>query len=888
VQGTLRTDLTAKLTKNKEVVDVNGTVMARGLVLRDAIGATASKAERLAAPRGSPLDLDVVIGLHNEPTQTRLEKLTVKGSGVDVDGSLVVEGGGLAGLKSAAVKARVQVLAKLLGALPPSLRGLPPEVKIDGPLDATLQKNGDALSGGVVLDGAHVVYLSKDEKTGVTSPAFDKAPGKALTLTLKGKSDAAALTVDDFALVVDTFRLGGKLVLPTKDGEALTADVHSGAIGLASLQGLVPPFREAIGKGQKVDGTVSVDVNAKSVGGKQEAVVALDLKSLDVNLASTVVRGSGGLDVKAAPGDSDVAIVAKADLDGLSIVKTSDGETSLNKPAGLPLRLDVDVKKGESSAVINSVRLVIGKSAIAGKGSVENLGKKGESMTLDFGNVDVAFDDLRQALPGASKLPAGGRLKGALALKGGLSAALLGLDAKHLNVTFGSSAIKGSVAVTNFDQPVVDVDLTQLVLGFDDLRPISEATADLPRGGRFDGTLKLKGDTGKKSTMSVDAKINKLIAARTDLKGVIKITNLAQPKFTLETQSDFLDVDGLIDTFGGGDDAPKPESPKKKRENPHGLSKSTRDLLAGVSGKATLKANRALVKDLTMSNFTGVLTMTRGVARFDKLDFGFYGGTVSATGTSMDLPSERMKYDIDFDAKNVDFGAFLADVTPVGKLFKGTVSPQLHIKGKGIAPGDFAITADGPAEMKFRELTIGSLDVLGPINDALGKASKGKAGKASARAEQGLQLSNFTALTKFVGGKMKLEKPIDADTPLGKMKIEGNAGLDNTLDFKSTLNLTPATIKKMTGGKVSVKNAIPVPFKIGGSWNKPVITGIEVDKLVTAVLGDAANDVIDKVTGGKDAKDVVDKAKDAASDAAKDALGGLFGDKDKKKKKKKK
>lgn len=882
VAGTLRTDVTAKLTKNTDVVDVNGTVMARGLVLRDAIGATAGKAERLAAPRGSPLDLDVTIGLHLDPEQTRLEKLKVSGSGVDVDGSLTMQGSGLAGLKTAAVKAKVADLAKLLGALPPSLRGLPPEVKIDGPLDAALTKNGDALTGNVVLDGAHVVYLSTDEKTGVTSPAFDKAAGKPLNLKLAGKSDDKALTVDDFALVVDSFKLGGKLVLPTKDGEALTADVHSGAIGLSSLQGLVPPFREAIGKGQKVEGTVAVDVNAKSVGGKQEAVIALGLKNLDVNLASTVVKGSGGVDVKAAPGGADVAIVVKADLDGISIVKTSDGETSLNKPAGLPLRLDVDVKKGESSAVINSAKLVIGKSAISGKGNINNMGKKGESMSLDFGAVDVAFNDLRQALPGASKLPAGGRLKGSLALKGGLSAALLGLDAKNLDISFGSSAIKGNVSVDNFDKPVVDVDLTQLVLGFDDLRPISESTADLPAGGRFDGTLKLKGDTAKKSTMKVDVKINKLLAGKSDLKGAIQITNLDQPKFAMGTQSEFLDVDGLRAAFGGGGDEKTPAK-KTKDENPHGLSKSTRDMLAGVSGKANLQAKKALVKDMTMTNFNGTLIMTRGVAKFDKLDFGFYGGTVTASGTSLDLPSERTKYAIDFSAKNVDFGAFMADQTSMGKLFKGTVSPELHVKGKGLAPGDFAITADGPAEMKFKELTIGSLDVLGPINDALGKSKAGKLGTASAKGEKGLQLVNFTALAKFVGGKMKLEKPIDADTPLGKMNITGSTGMDNSLDFKSVLQLTPETIKSMTGGKVKVKNAIPVPFKIGGSWDKPSITGIEIDKLVTAILGDAAGDIVDKVTGGK-----TDKVKDKAEDAAKDALGGLLGGGDKKKDKKKK
>ena len=101
--------------------------------------------------------------------------------------------------------------------------------------------------------------------------------------------------------------------------------------------------------------------------------INLGLKGLDVNLASTIVKGSGGLDIKASPAGGDVTIVAKADLDGLSIQKISEGESAFNKPAGLPLRFDVDVKKSETSAVINSAKLVIGKSALSGKGTISNL-----------------------------------------------------------------------------------------------------------------------------------------------------------------------------------------------------------------------------------------------------------------------------------------------------------------------------------------------------------------------------------------------------------------------------------------------------------------------------------------------------------------------------------
>jgi hypothetical protein len=600
-----------------------------------------------------------------------------------------------------------------------------------------------------------------------------------------------------------------------------------------------------------------------------------------VNLASTVVRGQGGLTVKATPAGGDVTVVAAADLDGLSVQKTSAGTTTLNKPAGLPLRLDVDVKKTATAATINAVKVVIGKSSLAGRGTVSDLGKKGERLALDFGTVDVAFNDLRQALPGASKLPAGGRLKSALSLRGGLSAQALGIDAKNLDISFGSTRIAGSVGVDNLEAPRLDVNLPTLAVAFDDVRPLLESPGDLPAGGRFSGSLVARGDTAKPATMSVDVKIDALSMAKSDLKGTVKLTNLDQPRFTIATQSEMLDVDALKAAFGGGSSSSSSSS-STADENPHGLSKSARALLAGVSGKATLTAKRARVKDMAMSNFNGVLVVTRGVARFDTLTFGFYGGTVTASGTTLNLPAERTGYDLAFKAKDVDFGAFLADQSGVGRVFTGKVSPNLALKGRGIAAGDFASNAEGPAELAFSSLNIASLNLLEPLGGAVKKSGKGgafNANAASTEGKQGLKLSGFTALTRLVGGKMRLEKPIETDTPLGRIKIEGGTSLANTLDFKTTLQLTPAMIGKLTGGKVKPKEAIPVPMKIGGSWDKPQVTGVDVDKLLLALVGDVAKDILDK---GKQA--VGGKVKDAVGDA----LGGLLGGNDKGKKKKRK
>ena len=875
VQGVVRTDLSTRLGRGGESLEVKGTVLVRGLVLREATSAAATPAERLSAPRGSSIDADVAIDMKKDGDQLSVQNFTLTGSGADVKASAELKGSGLAGLQKAHVTAKVQNMATLLLALPPSLRGLPDAVRIDGPLDAHLTADGNALDGAVVLDGARVRYLSKDEETGEESIAFDKPPQKPFHLTLKGKRSNKALDVDTFALVIDTAQLSGTLSFPLQDDAPMTADIHSGAVQLSSLQGLVPPFFDALKKGQRVEGTVEVDVKATAAGDKQQADAAIVLKNLDVNLGTTLARGNGSITLKAAPEGDIVTLVGGADLDQLSVKKIgASGQATLDKPAGLPLRLDIDAKKKGRRADIHSARLVVGKSTLTGKGAVEDVGGNAEQLDLDFGSVDVAFNDLRQAVPGASSLPAGGRLRGALRLQGKLSAAGLGVDAKKVDVTFGSSHIAGDVVIKNFDDPILNINLPTIALAFDDLRTLRPSLADLPRGGRYEGSVVLTGDTKRSSSVELSAKVDKLIAARSDLKGHISIKNLDAPRFELTSDSANLDVDALRDAFLGPQDSSSPK--KAKDDNPHGLSKETRALLSDVNGKGTLKAKRAIVNGMVMSDFVGDLTMTNGMVTFKTLEFGFYGGRVQASGTTLHLPSERLRYDIKFAGKDIDFGAALASQTPLARLFRGTTSPKLEVKGKGIAPGDFALSAEGPAELAFKSLTIASFDLLTPLSDAMQKTNKApgfNAQAAKADVGSGISLQNFTALTRFFGGKLKLDKPFEADTPLGKMKMEGSAGLDAALDLRATLQLTPQMISKMTGGKVKVKDPVPVPMRIGGSWDAPKVSGIDVGALAIAVAGQQIEDAINNKDNQK-----------RATDAAKDALGSVLGGNKRKKK----
>lgn len=862
VRGTLRTSLKATVKDDAQRIAVDGTINARELVLRDALSSMATAAERAAAPRGRPLSADVEISLERDQQagRTELKKLSLKGSGLDLTASLEAKGGGLAGLEKADVKASAQDLAALLQALPPSLRGLPDEARVEGPLQAHLTAAGDAIDLNVNLDAARVRYLDVPEGKTVaeaTAALFDKPAGRPLHVSLHGKRSSSALDVDKLELVVDTAKIAGTLSLPTDKGAPLVADVASGPVQLASLKSLAPPFAEALGKGQRVDGTVELKVKATSNGGKQVADAVLDMRALDVNLAATTLRGAGSITIKAQPQGSDVDLSVLANLDGLSVSKrAADGSTTLSKPAGLPLRLDAVAKKTKSRADFSKLALAIGRSTVNGKGSISGLDQDASRLDLDLGQVQLGFDDLRQTVPGASKLPAGGRLSGTIKLAGGTSSEALTVDARGLAVAFGSSRLSGDVNLKNLSDPVLDVKLSHIDLAFDDVRGLSASAADLPAGGRFKGALTMSGDTKRSASVKAAVKIESLTAADSSLKGQVDIENLDKPRFDLTLTADKLNVDKLREAFSSDTDE---RTKKKKDDNPHGLSKETRALLADVNGKGSLNAARAVVKGIPVTNFKSSLTMTRGKLRFDTLEFNLYGGTMTATGSAVDLPAERTGYDLKLAGKDIDFGAAMAEQTGLGRIFSGTISPKLELKGRGLAAGDFAVSAEGPAEMKFKSLSISSLDLLGPIGAAVDKTDKIPGMKlGAASTEKGLSLQGFTALTKFLGGRLKLDKPVEADTPFGKMNVTGSAGLDAGLDFTSTLQLTPATIAKLTGNKIKLKEAVPVPLKIGGTWDNPKVSGVDVGRLVTALVAAAGKDLlsgaVEDFFGGDDDK----------------------------------
>jgi hypothetical protein len=851
-KGKLGLDVTANLSQGLTVIDAQVDVRMAEIVLRE------------KGTSGAPVTLALAAALDIDTNKQRykVSNLRMSGTGIDASGSALVEGSGAAALQNADLKLAVADLARIVAIVPSTSPLLPPELTLEGPIRTHVNGNAADVDIMVNLDDAHVAW-AKD---------FDKKAGRPLHLSLTGKKSAQVLDIPTFELVVDTARLAGKMAIPLSANQPMTADIKTGPVTVASLKDLLPAVADALGGGKRVDGTFALEVVASAKGEKADAHVVMDLSALDVNLEGLTVKGGGKIDARAVPSGGTTRLVVASDLAQLSLSSVdATGAKVLDKPAGMPLTIDVAVVHTGPRADIERANILLGKTTIAAKGGASGLDQGNAMLDLDFGNVDVAFDDVRRTVPGAAALPPGGRLRAAVKV-GGDPNALVGMtvDVKGLDLAFGKSHIKGDVNVKNLDAPVVDAQIPDLLVQFDDLRALEPSLKEsLPAGGRFVGGVVAKVDSAKLSTLDTTVTIQEVVYGKTQAKGTLALKDLDRPVFAFDISSPYLNIDELVGKDDGkkDDGKGKPEE-KSDDENPHGLPKAAREQLKKVSGQGTLKVGKAIFDGLELADFVGTLRMKDGVVTFDALDFGIYGGTVSAAGTELDLGSTYTGYKLKMKTKSIDLGRALAAHTSIGHTFDGRISKDLDLSGRGLTADDLAESLTGALRFTSDHLTVKTLDVLGPIGaplkaalestgfsgfkglsgggggastaSASGASAKGaKAAKAKQALTEGTTLQAVNAFLQFTRGKFVLKNPLETKTPFGALQLDGGGALDKTLDFKTIAFIEPNVVNNALGTQ-AVNERVAVPFTLGGTWDKPMIKGMDTGALVKSVMSGAA------------------------------------------------
>jgi AsmA protein len=290
----------------------------------------------------------------------------------------------------------------------------------------------------------------------------------------------------------------------------------------------------------------------------------------------------------------------------------------------------------------------------------------------------------------------------------------------------------------------------------------------------------------------------------------------------------------------------------------------------GMRGDMKFQVASLRYSGTDMSNMVAHITMVDDLIKVEKFSTVAYGGTVVADGTQVNLGPlpEKRPFTAKVTMQKVDAAEVLATRTPK-KVMTGKFNGNVDLQGVGYTPEKLKETLLGAVNGNLEDSTFLGVDVLSKISEQLAK-SLPFAAKALKSGDMMSLGENLPFGVEIKNGVAQLERPITWTKPEAAMRFEGGIKLDGVLDLNGTVSLTPQTINKLTLGKVTPSEAIPVTLKLTGPAWKPEITSLDVKPAATAIARQAAAGLAGKLLGekGKQVEQLITGGEQAAREEA--------------------
>ncbi|MGZ6098232.1 MAG: AsmA family protein, partial [Myxococcaceae bacterium] len=243
-------------------------------------------------------------------------------------------------------------------------------------------------------------------------------------------------------------------------------------------------------------------------------------------------------------------------------------------------------------------------------------------------------------------------------------------------------------------------------------------------------------------------------------------------------------------------------------------------------------------------------TMQDDLVKVDRLSMDAAGGQVRLDGTSVRLGPVDKPWDLKLAVKSLDLAQALT-FGGKGKAFAGVFDGKIALAGKGTTLSAVEKTLDGHIDGNLKNGAFLGADlvsaVAGPLAKVLPFATKAIGGTGNTSLGENLAV----ALT-VDNGVAKLAKPITVQLPQAGITLGGGVGLSGTLALAGTVALSPATVKTLTGGKVTPPEAIPIALSLSGPAWAPQISGLDVKPAALTIARLAGASTIRSLVGESD------------------------------------
>ncbi|MFL5347773.1 MAG: AsmA family protein [Hyalangium sp.] len=290
----------------------------------------------------------------------------------------------------------------------------------------------------------------------------------------------------------------------------------------------------------------------------------------------------------------------------------------------------------------------------------------------------------------------------------------------------------------------------------------------------------------------------------------------------------------------------------------------------GMRGDIKFQAGSVHYSGTDLSNMVAHITMVDDLIKIEKFSSVAYGGTVVADGTQVNLGPlpEKRPFVAKVTMQKVDVASVLASRTPK-KVMTGKFNGDVDLQGVGYTPDKLKETLLGAINGNLEDSTFLGVDVFSKVSEPLAKALP-FASKALKSGDVTSLGDNLPFGVEIKNGVAQLKKPITWTRPEGVMNFAGGIRLDGVLDLNGTVSLTPQTINKLTLGKVTPTEAIPVTLKVTGPAWSPEVSGLDVKPAVTTIAKQAAAGLAGKLLGdkGQQVQQVITGGQQAAQEEA--------------------
>lgn len=591
----------------------------------------------------------------------------------------------------------------------------------------------------------------------------------------------------------------------------------------------------------------------------------------------------------------------------------------------LDVVLDTDVKADLAAGdlALDRLKLDLGPAGITGKGRVKGL----LSSSPVVEGFELTSHDLDPAVLAEYYPPLKKQLQGMIAGPVGLSVRGSGTqEAQALNVEVDLTPVRLRIPEQLSKEAGTPMRLTSRVTGaaasggalrFDakanlagaDLRP-GLLLAKAP-GDRLDvaavGTYQPTQDGMKVDVSQLTANVKEDTVTGTASFALAGQGKKQTTTFTLDMKSQRLNADALLmkdeEVMARNNGVVPPPSDDPTR-------------FTGLRGDMRFNVASLRYSEMDLANMVAHITLVDDLIKVEKFSSNMYGGTVVADGTQVRLgpKPEARPFEAKVVMQGVDVAQTLAERTPK-KVLTGTFNGNVDLEGVGYTPEQLKQTLLGAINGNLEGATFMGMDVISAVTEPLAKALP-FAAKALKSGDVTALSENLPFGVEIKNGVAQLERPITWTRPEAALRFEGGIRLDGVLDLNGKVDLTPQTINRLTLGKVTPTESIPVTMKVTGPAWKPELTSLDVKPAATAIakqaaaglagqlLGEKGKKVQEVITGGEAAaraeaerqkqelerkaaeekakleaaaKAEQEKAKKKAEEEAKKKLRGLFG-----------